>query len=430
MRRRMAAATAVLTAVAVALLPPGGPAGADPAVRGAAGQAPGVTAEYDGETIAFAKERGIPEAEAELRLNWQKAAPDLDDRLTRDLPARNFGGVWIAVDDRDRVKVAVSPEVTSEAAAIVELAAKDLGLDGAYDLVAVRHPLSELEDAGAWLGTEIEKVNGDARATLTAGLRTDRNAVELQTPAGATLTPAQRDLVSAARDRLGDKLILGSYTGTPTARACNYPYCDPPLRGGIRIHQSVGCTGGFIARSRATGQLLQFTAGHCTMNPGSFFTLFANHVTSKVIGPSVGGVWYTTGDIALLGINDVAGWKPKPWVYVTAGPNTTKDETYHIASDNKSVIGMRICTTGGFLGYSSCGIVWQLGVTATYEGVTVHNLGRASFCGVRGDSGGPMYAKHVAYGLQVAGYSKCDSLYQGIRAAENLFGVDVLHGTS
>ncbi|WP_267888063.1 hypothetical protein [Sorangium cellulosum] len=38
-----------------------------------------------------------------------------------------------------------------------------------------------------------------------------------------------------------------------------------------------------------------------------------------------------------------------------------------------------------------------------------------------------MYAKHVACGLQVAGYSECDSLYQGIRAAETVLNVNVLH---
>ncbi|WP_162907009.1 hypothetical protein [Allorhizocola rhizosphaerae] len=91
---------------------------------------------------------------------------------------------------------------------------------------------------------------------------------------------------------------------------------------------------------------------------------------------------------------------------------------------------MRICTTGAFFGRSDCGYVLQLGVTATYGGVTVKNLGRGNFRGVGGDSGAPMYAKHTAYGLQVAGYSMCDSLYQGIRAAENKLNVDVLHASS
>ncbi|MGK3991603.1 hypothetical protein WME99_51630 [Sorangium sp. So ce136] len=57
----------------------------------------------------------------------------------------------------------------------------------------------------------------------------------------------------------------------------------------------------------------------------------------------------------------------------------------------------------------------------------MRKLGRGSFCGMGGDSGSPMYASHVAHGLQVAGYSECDSLYQGIRAAESVLNVNVLH---
>lgn len=437
MARRFTGATALPTVVAALLLAVAGPATAGPTTARPAGETAGggtVAVEYDGETIAFAKERGITEPEADQRLGWQVLAPDLDERLRAELSARQFGGVWIAVDDRDRVKVAIAPEVTADAAAIVEREAKALGLTDAYDLVAVRHPVADLEAAGAWLGSEIERANRDARTTLTAGLRTDRNAVELQVPAGATLTPAQRDLLAAARDRLGDQLILGSYTGTPTARACAYPYCDSPLRGGIRITygpSGTRCTGGFIARSRASGRLLQFTAGHCAyLREGTWHTRLANQVTVRLIGPVAGWLWYTTGDIALLQINDEAGWTPKGWVVVTSGPDTSADQTYRITSDKKSVIGQRICTTGGSYGRSDCGTVQQLGVTATYGGVTVHNLGRASFCGTGGDSGSPMFAKHVGYGLQVAGYSECDSLYQGIRAAENLFGVDVVHASS
>lgn len=117
---------------------------------------------------------------------------------------------------------------------------------------------------------------------------------------------------------------------------------------------------------------------------------------------------------------NTAGWNARAWVFVTggAGSGTTRDESYPIRVDGTSRVGMRICTTGGFYGRSSCGTVTELGVGP--EG-----FGRGNFCGRAGDSGAPMYANNTAYGLQQGGYSECDGLYQGIRGAENLLNVNV-----
>lgn len=384
----------------------------------------------DGEAGAFARERGISLAEARQRFGWQRLAPDLATRLESDLP-KSFAGVWIDVNDGDRIKVGVAATITGDVAAIVRDAAARLGLVDAYDLVQARYTMRALLDAGEWLGAEIERVNAGAAATLTAGMRTDRNAIELQTPVQGALTRRQEELVAAAKTELGDLLVIGSYAGRPTPRACAYPYCDPSLRGGIRItHPNSGCTGGFTAKSKVDDKLYQFTAGHCAyQNYSNWSTRFTDNV-SHVIGPVWTWRWNSGGDMAILRINNVPGWNPKAWVNVTAGPNTTADPTYHIASDKLSVWGMRICTTGASYGHSSCGYVTMLNVTMTYGGVTVHHLGRASFCGTQGDSGSPMYSYHVAYGLQVSGYSECDSVYQGIRAAEQFHNVNVLHASS
>jgi len=421
-RRWMVVVAAVVCASA-AVAAVGPPAGAaDPARQ--------LAAEPEGEDLAFARERGITVADAQQRLDWQVLAPDLAERVETSLGAL-FGGVWIDTADGDRVKVGVAGTITGEVAAAVRDAAEGVGLTEGYDLVEVRRAMSALEDGNAWLGAEIGRVNAGAADTLTAGLRTDLNAIELQVPAEGTLTPAQRDLVASAPSVLGDRLVIASYRGAPTARACVYPYCDPPLRGGIRInHPDASCTGAFIAQSKVDDKLYQFTAGHCAyQNYTNWSTRFTDN-SVHVIGPVWTWWWYSGGDFSILRINNVPGWNPTAWVNVTSGPDTSADSTYHISSDNYSVLGMRICTTGAFYGRSDCGYVTQLGVTATYGGVTVHQLGRASFCGIGGDSGSPMYAKHVAYGLQVAGYSECDSLYQGIRAAETKLNVNVLHASS
>jgi hypothetical protein len=91
--------------------------------------------------------------------------------------------------------------------------------------------------------------------------------------------------------------------------------------------------------------------------------------TTHVIGPLWHWEWHGGGDMAIVRINNVPGWNPKGRVHVTDG-STTEDTSYHISSDNLSLIGMRICSTGSYYARSYCGYVTHLGVTITYAGVT------------------------------------------------------------
>jgi hypothetical protein len=376
----------------------------------------------------LAKERGISLAAAARRLGWQQRAPRLAERARGELGAR-FGGVWIDPADGDRVKLGVAGGGAPARARALEAAAA-VGLEGAVDIVSVEHRASLLRAASAWLADRLAEVNRGAAWPLVAGIRTDENVVQLELPRDGDITAEQRAVVDRARERYGDALRLAFYAGKPRRRACNYPYCDPPLRGGIAIHGGgTSCTGGFLARGRSDGRLYQLTAGHCregNVNWGTFFTNGVFHV----IGPFQSSVWGTSGDAGILRVNNPAGWNARAWVLVTLGRGTTPNEAYRIVRDGGSVVGMRICTTGAFWGRSDCGNVTQLGVTATYgdpfgQVRTVTGLGRGNFCGTGGDSGSPMYASNTAFGLQVAGFLPCDSLYQGIRGAENLVNVNV-----
>jgi hypothetical protein len=381
------------------------------------------------EAAGFARERGITLAEAQQRLLWQIAAPDLEEQLEGSM-ATTFGGVWIDVRDKDRVKVGVAPKIDDTSLAVVKRTAAAVGLTD-FDVVAVPRTLATLTANMTWLGDEIAKVNPGARVKLSAGVRTSQNALHLTLPNG-TLSTAQADLVTTAAKKFGDGIVIDGAAGAFVPFACSYPYCDAPLHGGVKInYPTTWCSSAFTAQSKVDSVYYLITAGHCA--DGHFNTWGTKWTDLSV--HDIGAVWHwewnSAGDMAIIRVSNADVGTPQPWVQVTAGPDTTANDTYTIHSDKLSIEGMRICVTGAAFGRTDCGNVTELDFTTDYGGgPTVHHLGRSSACGKPGDSGGAMYASHVAYGLMVGGNTDdgCDTIYQGIRATEKMLNVNVLHG--
>lgn len=379
---------------------------------------------------SLAADRGISIAAASLRMSWQDRAPALDARLRAELGDR-FGGVWIDDKDGDRIKAGVVGSATSSDA--VRAAATAAGVADAVDVVPVRRSLADLESAVAWLAERLAVVNTGASAPIASGIRVERNGLELRIPAAGALTAAQQRLVADATKRYGDAVLVERADGVPTADACSYPDCDPPLRGGVRITRpGSGCTSGFAALSWFNNVYYLLTAGHCTASAPSatWSTQFAGGST-HVIGNTHNHVLGGAGDMAIIRVNNPGGWDlPRGIVFVTAGPDTARDETYHISSEGGSVVGQRVCKSGAYYGRTDCGTVRALGASLSYSGVTVNHLGRADYCRTGGDSGGSVYASHVAYGMHVAGTAACTAYYQGISGAELALSVEVLNSSS
>lgn len=118
-------------------------------------------------------------------------------------------------------------------------------------------------------------------------------------------------------------------------------------------------------------------------------------------------------------------WDPRKWVFVTDSADSTYDPDYAISAVGYSVVGQRVCTTGMATGQTSCGFTTELGYSSGMLGTK--NLGVASFCGTSGDSGAPVMAFHVAYGLHVGGSTPCNSYYQGIQAVQNNMNVQLVY---
>ena len=406
-------------------------------------------ASEDAEAQLFASERDISLADAKRRLGWQTLAPDLEQALQAE---PFFGGVWIDRADGDRVKVGVVGDITAETRDRVARAASQVGLTEGFAPVSVRFTQRDLDEANEWIGKELERVNVGTEATMKVGERTDGNVIEVEVPADELLTSNQRNMLDEARARFGARLHFSADSGPVVAQQCIYPFCDPPLRGGIKIFGPANCTGGFVVQSRSTARYYQFTAGHCywdnivttgVMNTGIFSTLYSDQTTHD-IGPihnwmpiikSPFGT-FSDGDAAILEILDPATWQPQARIEVTLNVPifgkivTVTIPDYYIKSDNYSQVGMFVCASGAVTGRSSCGYVLWRGLTVTYtDGVTVHHLAKASYCSKGGDSGAPVFANHVAYGIHVSAPAKnpCLPSFQGVRAAEDALNVDIMH---
>lgn len=430
---RTAVGAAALTALTAL------PAAAD-STRATATPAPAATA-VDPVVASLATERGLSVPEAAVRIGWQRRAPALADAARARLGAKGFGGTWIG--DDDRVKVGVTADAGAAAPADVDRLAAAGGLTGAVDAVPVQHGLQELESVQRQLVALFRADNQRSRRPLQVAVLEPDNVVELRLPPAA-LSVRQQALVAEARARFGPVLREVRYAAAPRFTACGLFFCDPPLRGGVRITgpDGSGCTGGFLARSRSNQVLYLVTAGHCFRGTpaGDWVQKFPDG-SAHVIGPMHNAVLGLAGDAGIIQVTNPAGWSARAWVFVGASAanggaaGTALDPAYTIGADGSGLrAGTRICKTGA-VGGTQCGKVVATGLTVTFPDpafpltrtIDVGQLGQASFCVQLGDSGGPVFADHTAYGLVSGTGGGCVSYYQGIQGAENLMRVDLSH---
>jgi Trypsin len=451
--RRPSVLASVAGALAVTLLTvPTGARSADGG--GASGARHAQPAAADPAVADLAADRQVSLAEAAKRIGWQRHAPKLAKDLTAALGRGVFGGMWIGEQD-DRVKVGVVGEVTEHKGVVDKLAVAH-ALSGVVDAVPVRYSAADLDATGSWLADQLVRVNRRSSWPLLSATFQRRNVVEFRLPPDDTkLTAGQQELVRSARNRYGAMLRIERYRQPPRLAACLVALCDPPLRGGIQLNVPLThggytqgyCTGGFLARSRSDNKLYLMTAGHCgyyhqPYQNDPWWQYFYNGERHD-IGPMHHWVFDTSGDAAIVAVDNETGWRPRAWVYVeswTGLPGvggTIRNPEYPIYDDGSGLPeGTRLCKTGATT-ITNCGLITRLDVTVSYRDKlnpevfhTVKHLGQANFCVKEGDSGGPVYAVNVAYGL-VSGFQsnilECISFYQGVRAAKILLGVNVSH---
>jgi hypothetical protein len=355
--------------------------------------------ENDFEVIDFARDRKIPVEAAQKRLSWQSEAYPLQNEAKKAF-GTNFGGVWIDENDGDRVKLGISVKAKNLLGSGYTIL-KRCGLGEGADVTFVNHSWDELTSASNLINDQARALgSADRKQRLAAGIVTGLNVVELRIPVGS-LSEDEAALVESAEQKFGDALTVSIYEREYEPKVCSYPNCDPPLRGGLQIRDldkspGIGCTAGFITKSRVDNKKYVLTAGHClgAGNPSDYWSAFTPTYYWKDIGQVHNWEYYPQWeDSGIFRINDTTFWNPRGWVYVTASDDTTKNETYKISSTGSPVWGQRICTSGAVSGISDCGTVSSVGVS---EGIVFYVDGINAR---NGDSGAPLYASHRAYGI-------------------------------
>ncbi|MER6126174.1 S1 family peptidase [Streptomyces sp. NPDC001795] len=171
------------------------------------------------------------------------------------------------------------------------------------------------------------------------------------------------------------------------------------------------CSLGFNVHSGSTYYFL--TAGHCGQVAS---TWYSNSSHSTVLGTNV-SYSFPGNDYALVRYTNSS----------IAHPSKVGSQT--ISSAATPSVGTTVYRRGSTTGTHS-GRVTALNATVNYgSGDIVYGLIQTTVCAEGGDSGGPLYAGSVAYGLTSGGSGDCTSggttFFQPVTEALSAYGVSV-----
>jgi streptogrisin C len=385
----------------------------------------------------YAKKYRVDVDEAERRLAIQDRAAGIEDDIAKALRAQ-YSGIWYDHADGGKLKIGMTPAAMKRADEVRRIARR-YGVVADMDLVTVRFTQAELEQKQSLVRKRIADMVDAGHARTAYNTKANKAIVT----ALAKLPPREEARVKGLTGISG---VTVRRVDLPTLRgkllACNVTYCNPPFRGGREIAGTGGCTAAFMARDRSNPNLLwAMTAGHCVFFGGTSWQARDESNNWGVVGSTAyydfsGGPGRDAGKISIDSGGAWATPAPLPAVVVKSSSNTAADTTYNpnylIKATSWSSIGQVLCRTGQTTG-TECGEVSDLGADESSTGpdgkaYTFHNMGEIDVCGSQdGDSGGPLYKTHRAYGIVSSmGSGSCFEAYQGVRGAEGAMNVTVI----
>jgi hypothetical protein len=220
----------------------------------------------------------------------------------------------------------------------------------------------------------------------------------------STVTGSKLAILTKATRAMGSRVRVESTPGTLSLF----------ISGGQAIYGGqYRCSLGFNVRSGSTYYFL--TAGHCG-NIAS--TWYSNSSHTTVLGTTAGSS-FPGNDYAIV---RYTGSVTHP------GTVYTYPGSQDITSAATPSVNQTVYRSGSTTGVHS-GRVTALNATVNYAQGTVTGLIRTTVCAEGGDSGGPLYAGTVAYGLTSGGSGNCSSggttYFQPVTEALSRYGVSV-----
>lgn len=295
---------------------------------------------------AIAQQRGISRDAAEKLLRAENANVDLANRLTTELGAKT-GGAYLSGGT-----VVVTVTDAASAAKVTATGAKARVVTrGQKQLETIQRTLEA----------------APSEANTTWGVDPESNQVVVSLPASGAKNAAQR----AAARRFGS--------------AVRFETADGAIQPNVGVSSGDplgGCSVGFTATDGSFNYII--TAGHCTQG-FPHWTL----PDGSDVGPTLES-HYPENDFGLIWMNGPSIW---PTGVFNLWPGSQGIHGWATA-----VRGLSVCNSGRTTGLR-CGSVLKTNVTVNGAGGTVRQMIETNICTLGGDSGGPLFANHIGYGL-------------------------------
>lgn len=366
----------------------------------------------------LSKDQGIDFDTALARISRQPDIIALDEQLQKSVPS--YAGLWVDQANLGTVNVQIaSAQDESDASSLIASS----GVADISKLEQVTYSLKDLENYEDQLTSAPISDASNGAADVTSAVNVQNNDVEVSlTDTGSAANAAgQAKAWIDAQINAGAPYVITPGEGIITAGAsCSEKSCDPPLIGGPSITDqtnwpaSAYCTAGFDVVSNSDGKPYIATAGHCNYQ-STWYRQFSSTGDFHEIGGIHHDVFGPT-DAEIITINNPSGWDaPTNTVLVDSSDTpeypTTYNDAYAITGiGDENPQGIYLCHTGATIG-TNCGEVVSPDAHLTYEddatGATeeITNMIETSFNICEGDSGGPVYVEHKAYGIAVAYYT-------------------------